>query len=66
VGVAEGEPVTVATTGGAVTLPVAVREMPDRVVWLPTNSPGAAVRRDLRAGAGAVVALRPAAVGGDR
>jgi NADH-quinone oxidoreductase subunit G len=66
VGVAEGEPVTVTTTGGAVTLPVAVRDMPDRVVWLPTNSPGAAVRRDLRAGAGAVVALRPAAVGGDR
>jgi NADH-quinone oxidoreductase subunit G len=31
--------------------------MPDRVVWLPTNSPGCTVRRTLRATSGAVVTV---------
>ena len=44
VGVADGDLLTVATGAGAVTLPVAVTEMADHVVWLPTNSPGSAVR----------------------
>jgi len=57
VGVADGEAVTVATDAGAVTLPVLVTDMPDRVVWLPTNAPDCAVRGTLAAGAGDVVRL---------
>ncbi|SCG63122.1 NADH-quinone oxidoreductase subunit G [Micromonospora halophytica] len=57
IGVADGDPVTVGTDRGAVTLPAAVTEMPDGVVWLPTNSPGSTVRRSLGATSGAVVRL---------
>ena len=34
-----------------------ITEMPDRVVWLPTNAAGCAVRRDLGASTGTVVSL---------
>ena len=57
VGVADGEAVTVSTDRGAVTLPAAITEMPDGVVWLPTNSPGSTVRRSLGAVSGAVVRI---------
>ena len=40
IGVADGDLVTVSTERGAITLPLAVTEMPDRVVWLPLNSAG--------------------------
>jgi|HigsolmetaAR206D_1030411.scaffolds.fasta_scaffold00104_21 NADH-quinone oxidoreductase subunit G len=56
-GVGEGEAVTVGTDRGAITLPAAITDMPDGVVWLPTNSPGATVRRSLGATAGALVRL---------
>ncbi|MFC0526794.1 NADH-quinone oxidoreductase subunit G [Phytohabitans kaempferiae] len=56
-GVADGDPVTVGTDRGAITLPVAITDMPDGVVWLPTNSPGSTVRRALGVTAGAVVRL---------
>ncbi|MEO3776105.1 NADH-quinone oxidoreductase subunit G [Micromonospora sp. B11E3] len=56
-GVADGEPVTVGTDRGAVTLPAAITEMPDGVVWLPTNSPGSTVRRSLGATSGTVVRI---------
>ncbi len=46
-GVADGDPVTVGTDRGAVTLPALITELPDQVVWLPTNSPGSTVRRTL-------------------
>jgi NADH-quinone oxidoreductase subunit G len=59
-GVAEGEPVTVGTDRGAITLPAAITELPDGVVWLPTNSPGATVRRTLGVPAGAIVRLSAA------
>ncbi len=55
--VADGDRVTVATDAGEVTAPVVVTEMPDGVVWLPTNATGAPVRSALRAGHGAVVRL---------
>ncbi|ASW53222.1 NADH-quinone oxidoreductase subunit G [Plantactinospora sp. KBS50] len=55
IGAAEGEPVTVGTDRGAITLPVALTEMPDGVVWLPTNSPGSSVRRALGVPSGALV-----------
>ncbi len=57
IGVQDGGPVTVANRYGAVTLPLTVTDMPDGVVWLPTNSLGVAVRRELRAGSGALVGI---------
>ena len=49
--------VTVSTWRGSVTLPLEITEMPDDVVWLPLNSPGSAVHRDLGVGIGAVVRI---------
>jgi NADH-quinone oxidoreductase subunit G len=59
-GVLDGGLVQVSTASGAITVPVLVTDMPDHVVWLPTNSPGCAVRATLRADAGALVHLAPA------
>ncbi len=59
-GLADGDKVTVAATAGAVTVPLVVTAMADGVVWLPTNSPGSAVRADLGAGHGSSVTLRRA------
>jgi NADH-quinone oxidoreductase subunit G len=61
-GVAPGGQVTVSSDRGSITLPLAVQAMPDRVVWLPANSPGCAVLRDLGP-AGTIVTL---AAGGAR
>jgi NADH-quinone oxidoreductase subunit G len=58
--VADGDKVTVATPRGSVTVPVEIAAMADGVVWLPTNSPGCAVRADLGAGHGSRVTLRRA------
>jgi NADH-quinone oxidoreductase subunit G len=60
VGTADGEKVTVATGRGSITVPVEITDMPDRVVWLPTNSAGSAIRRQLAAGHGSLVSLRSA------
>jgi NADH-quinone oxidoreductase subunit G len=35
---ADGGKVTVATDRGEITVPLRIADMPDRVVWLPTNS----------------------------
>ena len=59
VGVAEGDLVRVSTDRGSVVLPLVLLDLPDRVVWLPTRSPDAAVRRDLVAVAGDLVRLSP-------
>ncbi|MEQ4303752.1 NADH-quinone oxidoreductase subunit G [Plantactinospora sp. B6F1] len=56
-GVGEGDAVTVGTDRGALTLPAAITDLPDDVVWLPTNSPGANVRRGLGVTSGAIVRL---------
>ena len=56
-GVADGGKVVVSTAAGAVTADVRVTDMPDRVVWLPANSAGCAVRRELGADAGALVSV---------
>ncbi len=53
--VAEGDEVTISAKQGDVTLPLIITDLPDRVVWLPANSAGCAVRRDLGVDAGAVV-----------
>ncbi|MFG1838683.1 NADH-quinone oxidoreductase subunit G [Micromonospora sp. NPDC049175] len=62
-GVADGDAVTVGTDRGALTLPAELTEMPDGVVWLPTNSPGSTVRRSLGATSGAVVRISVPATG---
>jgi NADH-quinone oxidoreductase subunit G len=59
-GAADGGKVTVATDQGEITVPLRIADMPDRVVWLPTNSAGCAVRRQLGAGHGASVRVRSA------
>jgi NADH-quinone oxidoreductase subunit G len=56
-GVADGETVTVATDRGMISLPSTISDLPPRVVWLPTNSPGSTVRRTLGVTSGAVVRL---------
>jgi NADH-quinone oxidoreductase subunit G len=59
-GTARGGKVVVSTERGSVTLPVEITPMPDRVVWLPANSAGGGIRRDLHAGHGTLVTLRSA------
>ena len=49
--------VTVSTSRGSVTLPLVITDMTDGVVWLPLNSPGSAVHRDLGVGPGAIVRI---------
>ncbi|MFT3662901.1 MAG: NADH-quinone oxidoreductase subunit G [Gordonia sp. (in: high G+C Gram-positive bacteria)] len=56
-GLASGDPVTVATDRGALTLPLLLTAMPDDVVWVPQNSPGAPVYRTLAATAGSTVTV---------
>ncbi len=57
IGATAGAPVTVSTERGSVTLPLVIADLPDRVVWLPTNSAGSAVRSQLAAGSGTVVRI---------
>ena len=52
--------IAVRTERGSITVPVEIKDMPDRVVWLPLNSAGCAVHRELGAGPGALVTLEPA------
>jgi NADH-quinone oxidoreductase subunit G len=59
-GVATGAKVTVGTSRGEITVPVEITTMPDRVVWLPSNSAGCAVRSQLSAGHGTLVTVRSA------
>ena len=58
-GLSEGELGTVSTDRGSVSLPVALTELPDGVVWLPGNSAGSRLRPTLGAGHGDVVAVSP-------
>jgi NADH-quinone oxidoreductase subunit G len=57
VGLTDGDSVHVTTGSGAITVPVTITVMADHVIWLPTNSPGSAVRATLGVDAGAVVDL---------
>ena len=49
-----------ATDRGEITVPLQIADMPDRVVWLPANSAGCAVRSGLGAGHGTLVTVRSA------
>jgi NADH-quinone oxidoreductase subunit G len=57
IGVAEGDPVTVSTASGAITLPLVISDLPDRVAWLPLNSGASAVHERLGVTSGAVVTI---------
>jgi NADH-quinone oxidoreductase subunit G len=59
-GRSDGAKVRVSTSRGSIVVPVEITAMPDRVVWLPTNSAGCSVRRDLGAGHGSLVTVRSA------
>ncbi len=57
IGAVDGQDVVVATGRGSITAPLLVTDMPDDVVWLPTNSARCAVRSTLGADNGAVVSI---------
>ena len=57
IGAAADDAVTISTGTGSITLPLVIDDLPDRVVWVPQNSPGSAVNRELSAQPGAVVAI---------
>jgi NADH-quinone oxidoreductase subunit G len=54
-GAAPGDQVTVSTAAGSVSLPAVVGDIADDTVWVPTNSDGVKLHRDLRAHAGSMV-----------
>ncbi|WP_219412856.1 NADH-quinone oxidoreductase subunit G [Pseudonocardia nigra] len=56
-GVTEGGNATVRTDRGSITLPVALADLPDGVVWLPGNSGESHVRTRLGAGHGDLVGV---------
>ncbi|WP_280265959.1 NADH-quinone oxidoreductase subunit G [Nocardia wallacei] len=58
IGATTGDPVRVSTDHGAVVLPLVITEMPDRVVWLPLNSPGSVVHEQLATTPGHLVRIR--------
>jgi NADH-quinone oxidoreductase subunit G len=51
------ETVTVSTDRGSVTLPYAIADLPDRVVWLPMMSEGCHVHEQLGVTSGAIVRI---------
>ncbi len=59
-GLSASDHLTVSTQTGTITLPVAVTEMADHVVWLPLKSHGSLVYSTLGAQAGEIVSLTPA------
>jgi NADH-quinone oxidoreductase subunit G len=59
-GVAEGEPVTLSTESGSVTLPAVVGDVDEGVVWAPASSGGVHLGRDLGVRSGGRVTVRPA------
>ncbi|WOX22772.1 NADH-quinone oxidoreductase subunit G [Streptomyces solicathayae] len=59
-GVKDGDVVAVTGPAGTVELPLQVTDMPDRVVWLPLNSPGSAVLSTTGAHPGDLVRIGPA------
>lgn len=60
IGARDGEPITVFTERGEITMPLVIDALPERVVWLPMASPGAGVHEHLAATAGDVVGIRAA------
>ncbi|MEE2059993.1 NADH-quinone oxidoreductase subunit G [Rhodococcus artemisiae] len=65
ISVREGDPLTVSTGRGEITLPLVIDTLPDRVVWIPLDSAGAEVHEHLAVDAGAIVRIRAAATVGE-
>ncbi len=61
IGLAVGDALSVSTGHGTITLPAVITAMPDRVVWVPSNSSGSVVRETLRTAPGTLVSIAPAA-----
>lgn len=57
IGAVDGSPVTVGTDRGHITLPLTITDMPDDVIWIPLNSPGASVHIRLGASPGDLVTI---------
>jgi NADH-quinone oxidoreductase subunit G len=55
IGAADGDLVTVRTERGGITLPLAITDMPEHVVWLPLNSPNSEVHLQLGVTSGSLV-----------
>ena len=51
--------VAISTEQGTLELPVVITEIPDSVVWLPSNSPQSTIRRSLGVDHGGIVTLAP-------
>ncbi|MGD9530367.1 NADH-quinone oxidoreductase subunit G [Pseudonocardia sp.] len=56
-GLVEGEPATISTEHGSITLPVVFADLPDGVVWLPAHSAGSQVQVTLGVGHGDLVGV---------
>ncbi|GGC61123.1 NADH-quinone oxidoreductase subunit G [Hoyosella rhizosphaerae] len=65
IGASHNDAVTVRSRHGAITLPLAVTDMPSRVVWLPQRSAGCAVYKTLGVDNGSVVEISVARSDGD-
>jgi NADH-quinone oxidoreductase subunit G len=57
IGAQDGQPVTLATLQGRITVPLEITDMPDGVVWVPLNSIGSRVNTALGVSPGATVAI---------
>ena len=57
IGAQDGDTVTVGNDRGTVSLPLVITEMPDGVVWAPTNAVGAGLRSSLAAIPGDIVRI---------
>ncbi|GAB20175.1 NADH-quinone oxidoreductase subunit G [Gordonia effusa NBRC 100432] len=55
--VADGDPVSISTMRGSITLPLTITDMPDRVVWIPMNSANSRPYPTLGAAVGSVVSI---------
>ncbi|MGG7099330.1 NADH-quinone oxidoreductase subunit G [Rhodococcus sp. 24CO] len=57
IGAVDGRPVSVSSDRGTITLPLAITDLPPRVVWLPLNSTGSEVNRALGVSPGGIVTI---------
>ncbi|MGY4711807.1 NADH-quinone oxidoreductase subunit G [Mycolicibacterium sp. CBM1] len=57
IGAVDADLVSVSSGRGTISLPLVIADVPDGVVWLPLNSPGSAVHRELALTTGAVVRI---------
>jgi NADH-quinone oxidoreductase subunit G len=61
--IAADDLVSVSTDRGTITLPAEIVDMPERVVWVPLNSPGSAVYAELGPAVGHIVRVQRVAAG---